>query len=187
MRFNRWSTYVAALMTGVIVLAPVQSAEAALKAKVSINSLSIQTGRLLVFATSTQTFSNPMTALSLTAGLKTKVSKDDPDKSESFFWVNNGGNLTVSRFTMTITLPLNANVAAFSRCDLNVFFIAANTCASGTPTTLLDPVSGTARTYVLTLPGYGFYSFQLDQNKAGTLTVSTSASLSYVSGSVSNT
>lgn len=187
MKLNRWTTYVTAAVMLVIVLAPIQPASAALKARVNNNSLSIQTGRLLVFATSAQTFSNPMAALSLTVALKDKVDKKDADKSETFFWVNNGGNLSVSRFTMTITLPANANVAAFSRCDLNVSFIAANTCASGTPTDLLEPVSGTARTYVLTLPGYGFYSFQLDQNKAGTLTVSTSASLSYVSGSVSNT
>lgn len=187
MKVRRWSATLVAAAMGAIAIVPIQPASAALKARVNNNLLSIQSGRLLVFATQAQTFSNPMSALNLTTALKEKVDKKDADKSEAFFWVNNGGNLTVNRFTMTITLPLNANVAAFSRCNLNVSFIAANTCASGSPTDLLEPVSGTARTYVLTLPGYGFYSFQLDQNKAGTLTVSTTASLSYVSGSVSNT
>lgn len=186
MRSNRLVTTLIVAVMGAIVIAPIQPASAVVKTRLDNTPLSIQSGNLLVFATQTQSFTNPMAALNLTVGLKDKIDKDEPDKSVAFFWVNNGGNLTVSQFTMTITLPLNANVSKFSRCDLNVSFIAENTCASGSPTDLLAPVSGSPVTHILTLPGSGFYSFELDQNKAGTLIVSTSASLSYVSGSVSN-
>jgi hypothetical protein len=47
-------------------------------------------------------------------------------------------------------------------------------------------VNGVATVYTLTLPANGFYSFQIVQNKVGSLVVSTLASLSDVTGAVTN-
>lgn len=150
-------------------------ADAAITAR-SSNSLSVVSGSVQVFATATQTFTSSGVALS------TSISNGTAKN----FFVNNGGSLSVSRFTMTITLPYSSNVSAFRRCNVNVSFTGSNTCASGSPTAITVPVSGSATTYILTLPGSGYYAFQIVQNKTGTLGVSTSASLSNYSSGTTN-
>ena len=177
MRGNRQAASLVAAVMGALVLAPIQSpmAFAAIEAKTS-NVLTLSSGTLRVFATSNQTFVSPGIELS------TPVSNGTARN----FFVNNGGTLGVSRFTMTITLPNNSNVSTFRRCPVNVSFTGTNTCASGSPTTLTNPTSGAATSYLLALSGSDFYSFQIVQNKTGTMSVSTSSSLSHVSGAATN-
>ena len=174
---NKTTSLVAAVV-GAFVVALTQPpvvANAAATAKTS-HTLSISSGSVRVFATATQTFTSTGVALS------TSISNG----TAKTFFVNNGGSLSVSRFTMTITLPNSSNVSAFRRCAVNVSFTGSNTCASGSPVVLTNPTSGSATTYILTLPGTGYYSFQIVQNKTGTLGVSTSASLSNYTGVVTN-
>jgi len=162
---------------GVALLTPIQSPSASAATRgLTNNVVSTASGKIEVFATATQTFTNTGAALS------TAISNG----TAKTFYVNNSGSLSLTRFTMTITLPNSSNVASFKRCAVNVAFTAANTCASGTPTTLTNPVSGSATVYVLSLPASGFYSFQITQNKTGTLGVSTTASLTNVVTGVYN-
>lgn len=174
---NRSASLVAAVV-GAFILSLTQPpvvAQAAVKAT-SNNVLTVVSGSVKVFATATQTFTSTGVALSIAI----------TNGTAKTFFVNNGGSLSVSRFIMTITLPNSSNVSAFRRCPVNVSFTGSNTCASGSPVVLTNPVSGSATTYVLTLPGNGYYSFQIVQNKTGTLGVSTSATLTNVTGSVTN-
>lgn len=150
-------------------------ARAAVTAR-SDNNLTVISGSVQVFATANP--SNTSTGVALS----TLISNNSPKT----FYVNNSGNLAVSRFIMTITLPSASNISSFRRCPLNVAFTGTNICASGSATVLTNPTSGAATTYVLPLPGAGFYSFQITQNKTGTMTVSTSASLSNFTGGVTN-
>jgi len=139
------------------------------------HTLTVTSGVVKVFATTTQSFTP--TGVTLSAGIT---------NSTTTFFVNNSGNLTVSQFTMTITLPNNSNISAFKRCALNVAFTGANLCAAGSPITLTQPDSGASGTYTISLSGSGFYSFQITQNKTGTMLVSTSASLQNVVTTISN-
>lgn len=177
MRSNRRSASLVAAVVGAFILALTQPlvATAAPTARTN-NTLSISSATLRVFATTTQTYTNTGVALS------TSISKGTAKN----FFVNNGGSRAVSRFVMTISLPSNSNVSAFRRCNVNVSFTGTNTCASGSPTALTAPVSGTATNYLITLPGPGYYAFQIVQNKTGTLTVNTSANIQYITGVVNN-
>ena len=138
--------------------------------------LNVSSGTVRVFATATQSYTS--TGIALSTGVTNGTAKN--------FFVNNGGTLTVSRFVMTITLPNNSNVSAFRRCNVNVSFTGTNTCASGSPTALAVPVSGAATNYLISLPGPGYYAFQIVQNKTGTMTVNTSSNTSFVTGVVNN-
>lgn len=178
MRFkNRSASLVAAAM-GALLLAPIQPPIAsATTAVAKNNTLSISTSSLIVFATGSQSFTNTGIAYSTILSNGTVRT----------FHINNSGSLGVSRFTMTITLPAsNSNVSAFRRCALNVSFTGTNTCATGSPVVVTNPVHNSATTYILTLPANSFYSFQIVQNKTGTLVVSVTTSLSNVSGTTTN-
>jgi hypothetical protein len=163
---------------GALLLAPIQPPIAsATTAVAKNNTLSVTSGSLIVFATGSQSFTNTGIAYSTIVGNGTVRT----------FHINNSGSLGVSRFTMTITLPAaNSNVSAFRRCALNVSFTGTNTCATGSPVVVTDPVHNSATTYILTLPANSFYSFQIVQNKAGSLVVSVTTSLSNVSGTTTN-
>ena len=177
MKRNARTASLAAVAMGVMTIAPIVAplASAATTAATS-NVLSVSSGTVQVFATAAQTFTNTGVALS------TSISNGTPKN----FFINNSGSLSMSRFTLTITLPNSSNVSAFRRCNLNVSFTGTNTCASGSPTVVTNPVSGSATNYTLSLPANSYYSFQIVQNKTGTLTVSTLASLTYVVAGVSN-
>ena len=170
MRVNRKSTSLVAAVVGALFIALTQPpvAEAAIKAQ-SNNALSVVSGKVVIFASASQTFVNTGVQLSTSVTNGTKT-----------FYVNNSGSLAVSRFVLTINLPNNSNISAFRSCTINVAFSGNNVCASGSSTLLSNPNSGSAATYILALPGNSFYSFQITQNKSGTMTVDASASLTFV-------
>lgn len=178
MRLKRRSASLVAAAMGALILAPIQPPSAfATTAVAKNNTISISSGSLIVFATGSQSFTN--TGIAYSTALSNGTVRT--------FHINNSGSLTVSRFTMTITLPAaNSNVSAFRRCAVNVSFTGTNTCATGSPVVVTAPVHNIATTYTLSLPATGFYSFQIIQNKAGTMVVSVSASLSNVSGATTN-
>ena len=177
MKRNARTASLAAVAMGVMIIAPIAAplASAATTAATS-NVLSVSSGTVRVFATAAQSFTN--TGVALSTSISNATAKN--------FFINNSGSLSMSRFTLTITLPNSSNVSAFRRCNLNVSFTGTNTCASGSPTVVTNPVSGSATNYTLSLPANSYYSFQIVQNKTGTLTVATLASLTYVVAGVSN-
>lgn len=178
MRVNRRSASLVAAAVGALVIALTQPpvAEAAVKAQ-SNNTLSVVSGNVVIFATGSQSFTNPGIAFSTILSNGTVRT----------FHINNSGSLGVSQFTMTITLPAsNSNVSAFRRCNLNATFTGTNVCSSGTSTNVTAPVHNQVTVYNLTLPANSFYSFQIVQNKVGNMVVSVSASLSNVTGNTYN-
>lgn len=178
MRVNRKSTSLVAAVVGALLIALTQPpvAEAAVKAQ-SNNTLSVVSGNVVIFATGTQSFTNTGIAYSTILSNGTVRT----------FHINNSGSLGVTRFTMTITLPAsNSNVSVFRRCNLNATFTGTNICSSGTSTNVTAPVHNAATVYTLTLPANSFYSFQIVQNKTGSLVVSVSASLANVSAGTFN-
>jgi hypothetical protein len=177
MRSNHRSTSLVAAVVGAFILALTQPpASFATTAIAKNNTLSISSGKLILFASGSQTFTNTGIAYSTTVSNGTVRT----------FHINNSGNFTVSRFTLTITLPSNSNVSAFRRCAVGVSFTGTNNCASGSSTNLTHPATGVATVYTLSLPANSFYSFQIVQNKSGTIVVSTLASLTYVTGAVTH-
>ena len=176
LQIRKRTSLVAAVM-GALLIAPIQPpvASAAPVSKTN-HVLNVSSGSIRVFATNTQTYTS--TGAQLSTSVSNGVAKT--------FFVNNGGSLTVSRFVMTIVLPNSSNVSSFRRCNVNVAFTGTNVCASGSSTLLTNPVSGSATNYLISLPGPGFYSFQITQNKSGTMTVNTSSNTSFVTGVVNN-
>jgi hypothetical protein len=174
-RTHRKISLVAAVVS-VLAITLTQSPIAAAASARMQQTLSVVSGNVRVFATTTQSF--VPTGIALSTSIANGTAKT--------FFINNSGDLTVSRFTMTITLPNNSNISSFKRCAVNVSFTATNTCATGSPITLTNPVSDSATVYILSTPGPGYYSFQIIQNKTGSLVVATSASLANVASGVSN-
>lgn len=173
MKLYRGATSVVAAVTSAIAIALVQPQTLALGASaVSANVLNVQSGTVRVSANSVNTANTSGVALStpVVNGIKT-------------FWVHNYGTLEVSEFTMTITLPANANISSFKRCGVNVSFDAPNSCTSGS-TSNLSISSSTPTVFTLVMAPNTFYSFQLSQNRSGTMIVSTEASLSNYAGKI---
>jgi hypothetical protein len=123
---------------------------------------------LIVFASGLQTFTNTGVAYSTT------VSNGNPKT----FYVNNSGSIGVSAFAFIVTLPNNSNVFYFKRCALNVSFTGNNTCSTGTPVNV-TMTPGVSTSYILSLPANSFYSYQISQNKSGTMVVNTYANISH--------
>jgi hypothetical protein len=153
-----------AAAVGVLVMAPTQSpsAFAVANAKAISPSQNFSSASIVVFPSGTQTFTNPAVAFS------TSVSNG---VAKSFF-INNGGTRSISQFSFTVTLPANANISYFRRCNLGVLFTGANTCASGS-TTNIPITAGTEITLTLPLVQGTFYQFRIIENKTGTVTVNT--------------
>lgn len=166
------SASLVAAVVGAVVIALTQPL-IAFAAPIATNNrtLSVSSGSLIVFASGTQTFINPQTSynVAVTNGIKT-------------FYVNNSGSFSTAGFALIITLPANASVSSFKRCNLNVAFVGNNTCASGS-TTNLSMTPGSPTTYMISLPTNSFYSFQISQNKSGTMQVHTYANTSHITTS----
>ena len=166
MLLNRRATSVVAAVMSAIAIALIQPQTLAFGASAtSANVLNVASGTIRVSANSAASANTSGIALSMSAinGVKT-------------FWVHNYGTLRVSAFTITLTLPANSNISSFKRCAINVSFNAPNSCVTGS-TSNLSISAGTPTSFSLALPAGSFYSFQLSQNKSGTMTVSTSATL----------
>ena len=165
-RNRRTASLVAAVMCA-FLLAPIQPpiATAAVKATANPSTLSISTGSMAIFAGDTFTATNPFGALTTPA----------VNGRAKFFYVINGGDFGVSRFTITLTLPAGTAIANFRRCAIDVNFVANDVCDTGTYTSLTI-AANTATTFVLTLPAGSFYALQIRQNKNTNMTVSVSAS-----------
>ena len=161
---------------GALLLAPIQPpAEAALKATSNNKVLSVAIGTVRVFASDT------ITATSTNAPLNISL----VNGRARTFWINNVGNLSVTRFTLTLSLPNGTNIASLRRCGVNLSFTGTGICESGGYTSMTVPPS-TATVVILTIPANSFYSLQIVQNKNTTMTVNTSVNTAYISTGISN-
>ncbi len=174
MRCNHRSASLVAAAMGALLLAPIQPpiASAAPRAIATNTPLTVTTSALSVFASDTYTTTVSPGALgtSVVNG-RAKV-----------FYVKNGSSSGLSRFTITLTLPVGTAIANFRRCDLNINFIANDLCESGS----YSPVSIAANastTLVLNIPAGSFYAFQIRQNKNTTMTVNISVNTAHITTS----
>jgi hypothetical protein len=160
---------------GALILAPIQPpiAFAALKATATSNALTISTASMAVFAGDSYTATNPFGAL---------VTPIINGRAKVFF-IKNTGNLGISRFTLTLSLPSGTVVSNFRRCDINSYFSANDVCSTGVYTAL-SISANTATSIVLNLPPNSFYAFQIRQNKNTNMTVSVSANSAHINTSV---
>ena len=169
MRSNKRSASLVAAAVGAFILALTQPpvASAAAQARTT-HTVSASSRQLIVFASSTQTFTNTGIALS------TAISNGTPNT----FFINNSGSIGINAFAFIVSLPNSSKVTYFKRCARNVAFVGNNSCASGSAVTVaMTP--GVSTSYVLSLPANSFYSYQIVQNKSGTMVVNTYANISH--------
>ncbi len=167
-----------AAVVGAILIASTQpqSAFGAQAIARNTSTQTITTGFAKVFASNPQTFTN--TGVIWSGSITNGVAKD--------FWINNAvGSRAITSFSLTITLPSNANVTYFKRCNLGVAFNGANSCASGSPTTI-TMTPGTEFTLTLPMSNATFYQFRITQNKTGTITVATRVNSSAIVATTTN-
>jgi uncharacterized membrane protein len=178
MKMNLTQSSLVAAVMGAVFTASIQPqiAFAASAIAKNVTTTSISTGFAKVFASSPQTYTN--TGVIWSSSITNGASKD--------FWVNNAtGSKAITAFSVTVTLPANANISFFKRCNLGVSFTGPNTCASGSPTTI-TMTSGTEFTLTLPMSNATFYQFRITQNKTGTITVATRVSSADIVSTTSN-
>lgn len=174
---RRTASLVAAVMSA-LTLALIQPpiASAAVKATASPSTLSVSTGTMAIFAGDSYTATNPFGAL-LTPVINGRA---------KVFFIKNTGSFGVSRFTLTLSLPSNTNIANFRHCAINVYFSANDQCQSGGYSNL-SINENVATVIILNLPPNSYYAFQIRQNKNTNMTVSVSASSAHIdTSSVTN-
>jgi len=170
---RRTASLVAAVMSALtlaLIQPPISSA--AIKATASPSTLSVSTGSMAIFAGDSYTATNPFGAL-LTPVINGRA---------KVFFIKNTGSLGVTRFTLTLSLPSNTNIANFRRCNINVYFIANDLCGSGSYSALTIN-ENVATVIILNLPPNSYYAFQIRQNKNTNMTVSVSASSAHINTS----
>lgn len=144
------------LLAGVVgasLLAPIYLTPAYAVAKSQVNSSaqSISTGAVKIFATATQTFTNPGVAFSIAA------------KGVNHFYVENGGTISTPAFNMTITQ--SGTLTYLKRCDVGVLFTGTSTCATGSPTTITI-TTNTLTALTLTFAPSTWYEFEISSKSA---------------------
>jgi hypothetical protein len=135
-------------------------------ASVSPSATSFSTGTFKAFATATQTFTNPLAALSLP--VTNGVAKT--------FFIENGGSINQSAITMTITAPASGTITNLRNCPQGVLFATTTTCVGGVTMTTSNPSSGVSKVYSISIPASSWYEFELTENKNGNATISVSVS-----------
>lgn len=163
---RRTASLVAAVMSALtlaLIQPPIASAD--IKATASPSTLSVSTGTMAIFAGDSYTATNPFGTFNTPViNGRAKV-----------FFIKNTGSFGVTRFTLTLSLPSNTNIANFRRCNINVYFTANDVCGSGSYSSLTIN-ENVATTIILNLPPNSYYAFQIRQNKNTTMTVSVSVS-----------
>ena len=128
--------------------------------------LPITTGTFILFPANTSSATNTQSALALLNSV-----------SKQFFYVKNGGTFTTTAFTLTLSAGSPATNFALTRCDLNVSFIANNTCATGTQTVVYANTTAPVSTLItLNIPVGSWYHFQETPSKKMVPTVSVAIS-----------
>lgn len=94
--------------------------------------------------------------------------------AKQFFYIRNTGNLQINSYTMTVTGSAGGSSFTYRRCNANVAFTAADTCASGSPTTF----TLSANVATLTIPAGTNFHIQIAPNKVTTPTINISVSRS---------
>ncbi len=96
--------------------------------------------------------------------------------AKQFFYIRNTGTMQINSYTMTVTGSASGSSFTYRRCNANVAFTAADTCASGTPTTFT--LSSNVAT--LTIPAGTNFHIHISPNKTTTPTINISVARSQV-------
>jgi hypothetical protein len=155
-----------------IALTPISISPAiAAASATATGTVSFSTGTFKTFATATQTFTNPGAALSLTVAANTPKA----------FFVESGGTINQTAYTMTITNTGGGTIPKLLNCPINVTFATTTTCTGGVGTTTTAMTLGTAKTFTISFPANSWFEFELTCSKAGTASISVSVSSSQIS------
>jgi len=152
-----------------VAITPISISPAIAAAKATSTSpsaTSFSTGTFKAFATATQTFTNPLAALSLPV----------TNGAAKTFFVENGGTIDQSAITMTITAPANGAITNLRNCPKGVLFSTPTSCVGGVTLTTNNPTSKVAKVYTMSIPANSWYEFELTENKNGNATISVSVS-----------
>lgn len=145
------------------MLIPAQAGTAAIANNAS-GTLSASSGSFIAYATTSSTGANPGAPLTMAN-----------TSNDQFPYIRNVGNIDIAKFTLTITLS-PSRTYTLKRCALNVAFVSANTCASGSTTT----VTITGGVVTLTIPANSWYALDFKPNNTTTPTFSVSVSSSQI-------
>ena len=150
---------------GVALVAPIQTspAVAAITAATVSPALSVGTGTVQVFGSSTQTFTNPSVGNPL-------VLAPLANKARTLFYVQNNGSISTPAFNVTISLTDSSTITSVKRCDVGVLFIAAGVCASGSATAI-PMTPGVVATISSLMAPNTFYNLELITEKKTTATI----------------
>ena len=156
----------ASAIIGAISLAPIQldMADAATLGRVTATT-SYSSATFKLHATTTVNGAITGTALVLSNS-----------NAKQFFYIRNTGTMQINSYTMTVTGSASGSSFTYRRCNANVAFTAADTCASGTPTTFT--LSSNVAT--LTIPAGTNFHIQISPNKTTTPTINISVARSQV-------
>ena len=163
----------AAAIVGAISVAPnlVDVADAATLGRVTA-STSFSSATFRLYAT--------LTAGGAVTGSALTLSNSN---AKQFYYIRNTGSMQINSYTMTVTGSASGSSFTYRRCDANVAFTAADTCASGTPTTF----TLTSNVATLTIPAGTNFHIQITPNKTTTPTINISVARSQViAGATSN-
>ena len=153
--------FVAAM--GAALVAPIQlsPAEAATSTTALSSTLSVTSGTVRIYGSSTQTFINPSIGNPLSLSLIKSTAKP--------FYVQNNGEIATPAFKVTITLSAGT-ITSLKRCDVGVLFASAGVCASGSPTTIAI-TAGTLTIITLLMAPTTFYNLQIIASASATATI----------------
>jgi hypothetical protein len=152
---------------GAALVAPIQlsPAEAVTGATAFSSTLSMTSGTVRIYGSSTQTFTNPSLGNPLSPTLVA-------NKANSFY-IQNNGSISTPAFNVTITLSAGS-ITSLKRCGVGVLFTSAGVCATSTPTTIAI-TAGTLTTITLLMAPSTFYNLQLIGSKSATASLDFSA------------
>ena len=148
-----------------VALTPISISPAIAAAKATSTSpsaTSFSTGTFKAFATATQTFTNPLAALTLSVTANTAKA----------FYIENGGTINQNAITMTISLTASAAITNVRNCPQGVLFQTPTTCVGGVTLTTNSATAGVEKVYTMSIPANTWYEFELTATKNSTATIS---------------
>jgi hypothetical protein len=151
---------------GAALVAPIQlsPAEAVTRATALSSTLSMTSGTVRIYGSSTQTFTNPSIGNPLSLSLSQNTAKS--------FYIQNNGAISTPAFKLTITLS-SGTITSLKRCNVGVLFTATGVCATSIPTTIAI-TAGTLTTITLLMAPSTFYNLQIIAGANATATINLS-------------
>lgn len=166
MRHSKFITLTIVLIcTSGMLISSNQEAYARLNAHSTGGPTSTATVAFIAYPTTSPSGSNPNGVALVLANTK----------SPQDFYVKNGGTISISSVTMTISMSSGSGKYTLFRCDIDVDF-SAGACVSGSTKITVDA----SNPVTLPTPVGGWYAFEITPQNKTTPTISVSVSSSQI-------